>query len=408
MAVATPILILGVDGHSMHHGGLGIIRSAGRLGIPVFQVHEGGRPSIARSRYSHGDLTFPQAVSVEQKLEILNDFSRDHGRAVLIPVDDTSAMFVGDHASELEAGFLFPDQPSGLARALASKREMHRLCLEHDIPTPAADFPESEGDVLRHAGEAEFPVVAKIIDNSLPASAGARSVSIARDSEDLLDAYRLMRSPDGSNVMLQEYIPGGAESIWMLNGYFDAGSDCLLAFTGQKVRQSPPYTGATALGVCRANPTVEATTKRFMKALGYRGILDLGYRFDSRDGQYKLLDVNPRIGATFRLFVGADGMDVLRALYLDLTGQKVSPSAQRDGRRWIVETLDLKSSWTYIRRGDVTVTAWLRSLRHLDETAWWDRGDPLPLIAELVSLLVNQLNKRSGRRLSRRRGRPRR
>ena len=66
------------------------------------------------------------------------------------------------------------------------------------------------------------------------------------------------------------------------------------------------------------------TTVRFMHELGYRGILDIGYRFDERDGEYKLLDVNPRIGATFRLFVGDDGMDVLRALYLDLTGQEVA------------------------------------------------------------------------------------
>jgi len=44
---------------------------------------------------------------------------------------------------------------------------------------------------------------------------------------------------------------------------------------------------------------VEAQTKQLMQAVAYRGPLDVGYRFDARDGKYKLLDVNPRIGSTF-------------------------------------------------------------------------------------------------------------
>lgn len=186
--------------------------------------------------------------------------------------------------------------------------------------------------------------------------------------------------------MLQEYIPGTPESVWMFNGYFDASSDCRLAFTGKKIRQSPPYTGVTTLGTCEANPTVRDTTARLMQAVGYRGILDIGYRFDHRDGQYKLLDVNPRIGGTFRLFVGADGTDVLRVLYRDLTGQELAQSLQVEGRRWLVEPLDLASSLTYRRRGDITLWGWLRSLRGVRETAWFARDDPLPFLAMWLSI----------------------
>src|SRR5439155_16899807 len=109
---------------------------------------------------------------------------------------------------------------------------------------------------------------------------------------------------------------------------------------GQKLGQYPPYTGMARLAVCLETPEVAEQTKRFMGALGYRGILDIGYRYDARDGQYKLLDVNPRIGATFRLFVTKDGLDVVRALYLDLTGQPVAGGRARNGRKWMVEDYD--------------------------------------------------------------------
>ena len=36
-----------------------------------------------------------------------------------------------------------------------------------------------------------------------------------------------MEDPDQTNLMLQEYIPGGDDSVWMFNGYSDANSECL-------------------------------------------------------------------------------------------------------------------------------------------------------------------------------------
>src|SRR5262249_53343041 len=152
--------------------------------------------------------------------------------------------------------------------------------------------------------------------------------------------------------------PGGAESVWMFNGYFDAHSDCLVGFTGQKLRQNPPYTGATTLGMCGPNVAVEEATCGFMKALGYRGILDIGWRYDIRDGQYKVLDANPRIGATFRLFVGTNGMDVARALYLDLTGQAVPRSCAPGGRKWVVENQDATASLVYWKDRKLTPGQW--------------------------------------------------
>ncbi len=66
----------------------------------------------------------------------------------------------------------------------------------------------------------------------------------------------------------------------MFDGYFDRGSQCLLGVTGKKIRRFPVNTGVTSLGVCLDNRAVQETTTRFMKAIGYQGILDIGYRYD--------------------------------------------------------------------------------------------------------------------------------
>jgi D-aspartate ligase len=73
--------------------------------------------------------------------------------------------------------------------------------------------------------------------------------------------------------------------------------------------------------------------------------MDMDHLLDKQDGQYKLLDFNPRIGAQFRLFVD-DGPDVARALYRDLAGQTVRRSRQVDARVFVVDSDDLRASVT--------------------------------------------------------------
>jgi predicted ATP-grasp superfamily ATP-dependent carboligase len=390
---STPLVIFGLSRGTFHHGALGIARSAGRLGIPVYRVCQERWSPAAFSRYNRGWSTIPSDASAEQVLEILRERRRSVGRSILVPIDDVSSVFVEEHAGELEGDFLFPRQPDGLAHSLSSKHEMFELCREHGIPTPWSAFPESEDELLELVERTAFPAVLKCI-NVADAPASAPRVAIVGDRDELTAAYRMMEGPTVHNVMLQEYVPGTPESVWMFNGYFDAQSECKFGFTGKKIRQAPPYTGVTTLGVCEPNPTVEETTVRLMKALSYRGILDIGYRFDDRDGQYKLLDVNPRIGGTFRLFVGTNGMDVLRALYLDLTGSQVPLSTAQAGRRWLVDPLDLASSATYRRRGDITARSWIRSFRGVREAAWFALDDPLPFLALWLRLAIDWLPRR--------------
>jgi predicted ATP-grasp superfamily ATP-dependent carboligase len=211
----------------------------------------------------------------------------------------------------------------------------------------------------------------------LQARTGKKMV-IVRTPAELLEQYQRLEDPTAPNLMLQEYIPGGDDTIWMFNGYFDARSDCVFGVTGKKLRQFPVHTGATSLGICLENLTVRDLTCQFMKAIGYCGILDIGFRYDARDGGYKLLDPNPRIGQTFRLFVSREGMDVARYLYLDLTGQPMPAGTPVEGRKWVVEDWDLESSLDYRREGALSLAEWVGSFVGVEEGAWWAVDDPSP------------------------------
>lgn len=370
-----PVFVLRLDLDWMNHAELAVARSLGRLGVPVMGVKGGA--AVASSRFSSGRRAFDPHGETGEQLDRLQEIGAELGRPVLIPVDDPATVFVDRHAEHLSEAFVFPQRPNGLSARLAHKGRMHELCRELGIPVPEAAFPHTREDVEAYAAEAAFPLVLKRMA-AWATAVDRTSVRIVHDRESLLAAYTLMESPGEPNVMLQEHVPGDPTSIWMFNGYFDDRSRCVTGFTGTKIRQSDDDTGATSLGVCRPNPEINASARRLMSAVGYRGIVDMGYRYDARDGRYKLLDVNPRLGSTFRLFVDGAGNDVLRALYLDLLGERVSQAEQCAGRKWMAENLDLVSAMRALRAGRITVREWLGSLRGVQEGAWFAADDPLP------------------------------
>ena len=160
----------------------------------------------------------------------------------------------------------------------------------------------------------------------------------------------------------------------------------MAAFTGRKLRSYPPDAGPTVLGQSVANDALRSQTEILLKKINYAGILDIDYRFDRRDGLYKIFDFNPRVGAQFRLFEDCEGIDVVRAMYHDLTGQPVRRSRQVDGRIFIVEPQDFLSSLQGLRKRELTLRDWWRSFKGAREFAWFKWNDPAPFL--IVSILM--------------------
>lgn len=388
---ATPVVIL----RSIAYAGLGIARSFGRLGIPVYTI-EGMRSSpVFNSRYNREAFIWSIDDKPElESIEFLSHVSKKiDGQPLLIPTTDYAAMFVARNAGRLRECFRFPKQPEGLVDSLCSKKEMYLLAKRVGIPTPETVFPQSRRDVNDFLRTAIFPVMLKAIDGTRLCERVGKKMFIVNSAQELLELYDRVEDAAEPNLMLQEYIPGGEDSVWMFNGYFSQNSDCLAGFTGKKIRQCPAYTGYTSLGICVRNDTVDLLTRSFMKAIGYRGVLDVGYRYDARDGQYKVLDVNPRIGATFRLFVGDNGLDVARAFYLDMTAQQVPATRLCEGRKWAVEDRDLSSSFRYWRDGKLSARQWLASFRGVRETAYLAADDMRPVFARIKRVLASSMRR---------------
>ncbi|MER7341606.1 ATP-grasp domain-containing protein, partial [Streptomyces sp. NPDC000075] len=341
----VPAVLLRLDRNPFHHGTLGAVRSLGRKGVEVHAVVEAGGGPVGRSRYLRATHPGPAGgldpQAPEALLECLVGVSERIGRpAVLVAMDDLSAIAVSRVAPMLTDRFRIPHQPDDLPARVADKAELSRLCARWDVPHPETVIPQSGAEAAQAVWALGLPVVAKWSRPwLLPAGGGLRSTTLVDSAAGARELYA--RSAEaGSRLLLQRFLPEGPDTDWFFHGAFGRAGRPLLAGSGRKELAWPVRAGLTAVGRWLADPAVEESGLRMAERLGYQGILDLDFRRDEH-GTFRLVDFNPRPGAQFRLFADDAGLDVVQAMYLDLTGQRVPEPVGGPGRVFVAENYAL-------------------------------------------------------------------
>jgi predicted ATP-grasp superfamily ATP-dependent carboligase len=130
-------------------------------------------------------------------------------------------------------------------------------------------------------------------------------------------------------------------------------------------------------------PILEELSERFLRAIDYYGLVELEYKLDPRDSQFKLLDVNARTWGYHSLGVEA-GVDFSYMLYADQLGLPVPASKGRPGVGWVRTTTDIPAAIVGILKGDTSLKEYLRSLRNCNAEAVFSASDPAPGLAEVA------------------------
>lgn len=375
MDTSVPCVVIcpGYHGHA-------VARSLGRLGVSVYGVHSDPKSPSAKSKYWRENFFWDVSKASEQdSVEWFLSLARNIGsHPILLATDDNSCLFLDNNSERLKDEYIFPTLSNGLVYTLNNKKDLFFLCKEKSVRTPNCWFPKCRNDLIQFIEQNTFPVLIKGIETTVLQKKVGLRMLVVKDATALLYFYTMMKGVGYSDLMLQEYIPGDDENVWMFNGYFDKNSNCLFGLTGRKLRQYPPYTGITCLGISQTNETLYRQANSFLRSIEYRGIVDIDFKYNRRTGEFYLLDPNPRLGVAFRMFVDNRGMDVVRAFYLDMTGQPFTAGVPIEGRKWITEPFDIFSSWKYWRDKRLRLIDWIRSFRGLKEAQWFFLHDMRP------------------------------
>jgi len=386
-----PVLILKMSRGVIHHGALAVARTLGRLGVPVYAVVEDAYTPLAMTRYLTKAFVWDSCpTDPESFVRAMSSIGESIARpAMIIPMDDLSAVFVAENAANLAPWFIMPQIPPQLPLQLANKARLHTLCAELGIPSARSVVPHSIDDLRTFTEGAKFPVVVKAAEQWLPLK-DRFSTMVLQTPEQLFKFYEDYNYEAGQRLIIQEFIPG---DDWICHGYYNSEKNISLTFTGRKLRAYPTNAGSTALGVSIDNETLRCASERLLKAVAYSGIIDMDWRKDERDGQYKILDCNPRVGMNFRMFENTAGIDVVRAQHLDLSGRRIDNTAPIEGRLFTVESFYVLGFLRWMLGGASMRDTGKYPPRNGRELAWWSSDDPVPFLIMCVRLFMRPLGR---------------
>jgi D-aspartate ligase len=372
---SPPLIILGGGANA-----LSVARSLGSRGVRVYAINL-PTEHVRYSRYCrwiplsiHGS---PEQCWTDFLLGPRSDYLRG---SVLLSGSDAGLTILANHQDELAKKFLLDESNPAAQRAMLDKRSTYECARAAGVETPRFWLPKSLDDVVAARNELVFPLIVKPLISHLFERRFGKKFVVADDFDELLAAYQRIVAA-GVDVMLVERIPGPDDRLCSYYTYLDASGEPLFDFTKRIIRRYPASMGAACYHITDHNPLLKEIALRLFRHAGLRGLANVEFKRDDRDGRLKLIECNARFTAA-NCLVAASGFDLALFVYNRLTGQE-SPRlvAYRDGVRLWYPAEDFKSFLELRARGELTFGRWLRSLLHSQTFPFFSLRDPGPTLA---------------------------
>jgi predicted ATP-grasp superfamily ATP-dependent carboligase len=255
------------------------------------------------------------------------------------------------------------------------------LAAEQQVDYPDTFYPASEADLETASGA--LPGILKPATHATMNRFTADKAWPVDNREELLARYRQARELIPADLILvQERIPGGGECQFSYAALCCDGQP-IASLTARRTRQYPIDFGYSSSFVETLDvPEIVAPSRRLLAAMRYTGLIEVEYKLDSRNGRYKLLDINPRLW-TWATIGARAGVDFPYLLWQMLVGIPVQAQTGRTDVRWVRMITDVPAAMHEMLRGRLRPGAYVRSLRGPLEFSVVAPDDPLPGLMEL-------------------------
>jgi len=235
--------------------------------------------------------------------------------------------------------------------------------------------------------ECSFPVILKpAVRERQNAFTRAKAWRVA-DRATLLARYdEAARLVGESAIVLQELIPGGGSAQFSYAGVWDRGSP-VASLVARRARQYPIDFGFTSTSVeTIEQKEVEEAATRFLRSISFSGLVEVEFKYDHRDGRYKLLDVNARAWTWCALGPIA-GVDFAHVLWRVAAGEAVEPSRGHANVAWMHGMRDVVAAGQEMLAGTLSPLSYMRGWRKPLVFGAFAKADPLPGVVDLTILV---------------------
>lgn len=368
-----------LEGHTIQ--AINAAKSIKELGHEVILFCESKNSYGYYTKYADKKILVPSVENNEEEFHLFfTKYLQNNNLDVVVPMFDFSAQYLSKNKNILisKVRFIIPDFDVFITGF--DKNKFMGFCYENNIPHPKTfhinELEEVKQDIV-------FPAIIKP-----NITYGARGFAIVNSLEELESKLPDVVENHG-DAHIQEFIPAGGKQY--LVGIYMKDGKLVNSTIIEKIRYYPIKGGSSCFSKSIRNDELVEVCFRASKALGWNGYAHYDLIEDPRNGEVKIMELNPRIqGAIKSSYVS--GVDFVKNIVNDSLDLPIETYEYKPGSSLRYIGLDLL--WFYSSPNRFkSKPSWFKGLfssSHFLQEGGFD--DFKPLIYGTISGLLKQLN----------------
>jgi len=260
---------------------------------------------------------------------VLIDFAKRHtgNTLYLVGCTDEYAEYIIRRQNILKEYYFIAATDGQRADTLIDKASFYKLCEKYNLPYPKTRIVENGENISAENYTDEkldfkYPIVIK------PSSSikywknpfeNMKKVYFSDNAEQTAEILSVIfASGYDDSVILQDKIPGNDEYMYVLTAYCGGMGKTNMMCLGHVLLEehSPKAIGNHAAIITENVPALYERFSEFLEKIGYRGFANFDIKYDTRDGEYKVFEINLRQGRSNNYILAA-GINIAKLLVED-------------------------------------------------------------------------------------------
>lgn len=277
------------------NSGLFVMRALHQAGLDIVGVDKRRLPFALHSRCAP-PYELIESVDTADFIDGLLRVIEKHKPDVLLPLG--GSVLQASQAKETLCQWttlLVPEFETFVA--VNDKRFILEQCKRCGVPCPELLDAKGAKTALRDG------LIEAVVVKPLLHIGGGAGVSIITDAEELNWSVADIENRFGE-ALITEYVPGPDSNNVALHVVFDRESRPIGCFSIQKTRLHPPRVGISAAAVSVHRWDLLRLVRPLFARLRWQGPADIEFKIDSRTGEARFIEVNPRFSGALGFAIG--------------------------------------------------------------------------------------------------------
>lgn len=265
---------------------------------------------------------------------------QDYEHLILLASNDNYAELAIKHSQKLSEFYHLPFVTEELMEELISKEHFYELCEKHGLAYPQTVVVRKEDAPYEVELPFDFPVIAKP-SNSISYFVldfpGKEKAYYVPDAMRLQEILQLVYDNGYEDAMIvQDYVPGDDTCGLVANAYCDGQGKVRMLSLGKPILEDPTpiYIGNYAAIRDVKEPELAQEFITFLESISYTGMANADFKYDGRDGKYKVFELNLRQGRASN-YTMMSGCNLAEALVNDYVEHKQLDTVLDNGQNFL-------------------------------------------------------------------------